>query len=336
MELLGKAFTQKRNERDSFYIQPILDDRMFVVSWFGHTGLAEKIKADNTYTHDDEWSEYVFVDKHKDTTIQNDWMKYDLLSQATYDRWSEYGTFFGVTRYSFVALTHNNWFGSNMINIHMRSMYFQMAMLLLAIRASILRFSDEVAAIASLSTPAEEERLGELYGRYLTFYNRLYFREVTHQDQGIELYDIGLKQMKIVEHIDKLDGKFTKLHDFASLKQNNRETAKVNRLTILGSMFVIPSIAGTLLSFDPFKPYGSWALVLSLILGGAIAWISLSSWFKGQWSRIITGVFAVAVYIALTVATADWGNKALAKIIDHNSTAKLTSTIPSHTKGGNR
>jgi hypothetical protein len=199
-----------------------------------------------------------------------------------------------------------------------------------------LRFSDEVAAIASLSIPAEEERLGELYGRYLTFYNRLYFREVTHQDQGIELYDIGLKQMKIVEHIDKLDGKFTKLHDFASLKQNNRETAKVNRLTILGSMFVIPSIAGTLLSFDPFKPYGSWALVLSLILGGVIAWISLSSWFKGQWSRIITGVFAVVVYIALTVATADWGNKALAKIIDHNSTAKLTSTIPSHTKGGNR
>jgi len=330
--LLGTCFTQDRDMKEKFYIQPILDDRMFVVCWYGNDVLAQRFTKDNTYTNDNSWYEYVYVDKPDDITVKNDWMKNDLLYQATYDRWSGNKTLFGMTRYSFVALTDRQWYGTTIISRHMRSLYFQMAVLLLSIRASILRFSDEMAAIASLRDYKEEERLSDLYGRYLTFYNRLYFKEITHQDQGIELYDIGLRQMKIPEHIEKLDGKFTKLHDFATLKQNNRESDKVNRLTVLGSLFVIPSVVSLFTQLDMFKPYAVWALILSILLGLSVAYVAATSKLRTNIVRVVWAIGLIGVFVFATYQTNDWGNRWLSTVVK----AKESSQSHLIKKGGEK
>ena len=34
--LLGNAFSQTKNKKNSFYLEPLLDDRMFVMSWYGN------------------------------------------------------------------------------------------------------------------------------------------------------------------------------------------------------------------------------------------------------------------------------------------------------------
>lgn len=309
--LLGKCFTQSLDKADRYYIQPILDDRMFVLSWYGSNHLSSLLGKDENYTHNDSWYEYVFVDRHKDTTVQNDWLKYQLLSDVTYDRWSNYGTFYGVTRYSFVALTNTvNNYGRDVIRIHVHTMYFQMMMLLLATRASILRFSDEVAAVATLADAEEEERLKSLYERYLSFYNRLYFKEVTHQDQGIEIYDIALKQMKIPDHIAKLDGKFVKLFDLATLnselrhrnmieaeqkqKEMERQKAEEERweaqkqkekIEQFFSLFALPGIALTLMQVAPFAldaSFSGWVSGLFFFLGSVFAgWILPKSRLAG-------------------------------------------------------
>jgi Mg2+ and Co2+ transporter CorA len=182
-----------------------------------------------------------------------------------------------VTRYSFVALTDTEWYGSEIVRTHVHTMYFQMMLLALAIRASILRFSDEVSAVATLKDTQEEERLKVLYEKYLSFYNRLYFKEVTHQDQGIELYDMALKQLKIPEHIAKLDGKFVKLFDLANLKGDARTAKRMNRLTYMGALFVFPSFIASLLGLDKIKdlfaqPHWQW-IVLSAITGLVVAFI---------------------------------------------------------------
>ncbi len=256
-ELLGKCFTQDLNKPEHFYIQPILDDRMFVIGWYGSDAFVSRVKPNNAYTYDNSWYEYVFVDKHGGCTVQNEWMKYQLISDATYDRWSNYSTLYGITRYSFVVLTGSmktlkkNY--ADYIPTHTNTMYFQMMLLVLAIRASILRFSDEVAAVATLADEKEEKRLKLLYEKYLSFYNRLYFKEVTHQDQGIELYDMALRQMKIVEHIEKLDGKFVKLHDLVALKANNREVDAMNNLTKFGTALILPGLLISIFGMDSLK-----------------------------------------------------------------------------------
>jgi hypothetical protein len=210
-------------------------------------------------------------------------MRERLLSNATYDRWSDYGTFTGISRYSFVVLTPSESAlkkeNAEFIIGHSKSMYFQMMTILLAIRTSILRFSDELAPVA---TPKHIGKLKLLYEKYLSFYNRLYFKEVTHQDQGIELYDIALKQMKIPEHMEKLDGKFTKLHDFANLQAEHASQNAMDRLSVLGATLLIPGLVISMLQLDSIAKWvgqPQWPVVVGGFAIGAIVAAALK--YKG-------------------------------------------------------
>ena len=256
MKLLGVKFTQKLNDKEKFFIQPILDDRMFVMCWYGDDEFSKSL-VDEKYVNNDEWYQYVFVDNGEKTVFSQK-MQEQIIKDATYDRWMDYKwglTLFGVSRYSFVCLTGNNDFGRDTIRIHIETMYFQMMILLLANRASILRFSDEIAAVANSKNL---NRLQPLYEKYLTFYNRLYFKEVTHQEQGIELYDTARKQMRIDEHMEKLDNKFSKLFEYADLKENNETNDYMNKLTVMGAVFLPPSIMIALFSMGIFDYNKSW------------------------------------------------------------------------------
>jgi len=286
LQVLGKdIFCLDKNKSGMFYIQPSLDDRMFVISWYGNDCLSKQLSTQ--YCKDNDWYRYVFID-NGDITVKNDAMKERLLCEATYARWSDYGTLFGVTRYSFVLLTSSfetlskPYINAVFLTEHIKTMYFQFVILLLANRTSILRFSDEVAAIASKK--GSITKLENLYDRYLTFYNRLYFKEVTHQDQGIELYDKALKQMKIPEHIEKLDGKFTKLFDYANLKQSNKESDAMNSLNLIVSALGVTGLFISIYSMGAFdfenslKPF--WWAVGSSVLAGAIALFGMYLYLK--------------------------------------------------------
>ncbi len=270
LTLLGTSFTQNKDETQKYYIQPILDDRMFVISWYGNNQLSATISKCRNYYESDDWYKYVFVDNDW-TTVQNSSMKEQLLTDATYIRWTEYGTIYGITRYSFAVLTHslkkNN---ADFIPVHTKTMYFQMVLLALATRASIIRFSDEIAAIANKK---DIDKLEKLYELYLTFYNRLYFKEVTHQDQGIELYEMIRKQMRIDEHIEKLDNKFTKLFEFADLQATKKHD---DLLQLISGVFIFPSLMIALLSMGIFDYQKSWisliAGLIAVLLSGIIGY----------------------------------------------------------------
>ena len=117
------------------------------------------------------------------------------------------------------------------------------------------------------------------YRRYLTFYNRMYFKEVTHQEQGIELYDMALEQMKIPEHIEKLDGKFTKLHDFANLQSEKKTTKAMNALTIVGSTLILPSLVIAWFGLDEVR---------EMQIGAQTLWVVASAFVGFIFSLVIT------------------------------------------------
>lgn len=104
-KLTGIHFLEK------FKYVPILDDRMYTVCWYGSDWWSRKLAEMNeetgefAYKSSDEWYKFIFVDG-KNVGCAPGEMKTELIKKHTYSRWASGGSFFGVTRYSLMCLTN--------------------------------------------------------------------------------------------------------------------------------------------------------------------------------------------------------------------------------------
>jgi len=245
---------------------------MFVISQYHNDALANRMKnyCDTTeeymYENDDFWYEYIFIDGNG-KNCQSRYMTKDLIKQSTYDRWVEYGTLFGITRYSFVVLTDSG-FGKGVILPHTQTMYFQIFSLLLAYRATIIEFSDEIQDITSKTDEEIITEAKELYKRYLNFLNKLYFKEVTAQDQGIELYNKAMQIMDIPKYMVDLDNEINELHHYVDMLEEKKIAKTMNLLTLIGAIMLPPSLVT---GYFGMNTLGEWkfdngALSLGIII----------------------------------------------------------------------
>ena len=240
--LIGKSFKN---------IQYVIDDRMFVISQYHNDTLAKEMKeydsTKNQYEYEENscWYEYLFIDGNG-KNCQSKQMTKKLIATSTYDRWVEWGTLFGITRYSFVVLTES-WFGENRLLPHTKTMYFQMFSLLLAYRATIIKFADEIQNITQGTHNDISEGTSGLYKRYLDFLNQLYFKEITAQDQGIELYEKAVSIMKIEVFLKDLDNEISELHAYVEMLEDKSEKEEMQKLSKMGAIFLPGTfIAGVL------------------------------------------------------------------------------------------
>ena len=259
-------------------LQPVLDDRMFTVCWYGNKGLAQDLTGqtpDQHYKTHDWWYQYVFVDSDG-ATVQNDEMKKKLLEGATNARWAGYGTFYGLSRYSFMALSGEctaHPFNRTLAS-HTMTIYYKIALLGLVQRACLLRFSQEVTNISQL--PKDDKhiaaRVGSLYKQYIRFINKIYFREVTAQEQGTELYDILQEQMWLDDQVKDLDRELQELHQYVLILEEDRRNSKLDVLTYIGAFFVVPSFIGTYFGINDFPMWedGNWLAISAMCLMAAL------------------------------------------------------------------
>ena len=243
----------KENFKESNKIRPIIDDRMFVISQYMNDALVSKLKNySSEYEHEtnDFWYKYIFVDGDE-KTCQSKYMTKKLISESTYDRWVEWGTLFGISRYSFVALT-GSWFGKNRLLPHMQTMYFQMFTLLLAYRATIIKFSDDIQNATKTSEDLEKlsKDTKEIYKKYLDFLNKLYFKEITAQDQGIELYNQAMKVMDIEKYMNDLDHEITQLHNYVDMKKEKERNDKLEFISKIGAILIPPTLLAGLFGMN--------------------------------------------------------------------------------------
>jgi len=273
LDILGDCiFSQKLEER-KFLLQPIIDDRMFVMCWYGNNALANTIAIGENYELNDSWYKFVFIDTTY-PTVQDEDMKKDLLKKATYTRWKNYKTLYGISRYSFMLLSYDldglRKNEADYIITHFQTIYFQLVSLVLAIRASILRFSDEVTAISDLPQRKLYERMSSLYKNYLRFVNKLYFKEISPQDQGIELYEKMIENMKIERDIIDLDREINKLNSYVTLIEEKEENKDMKKLTQVATYLLPPSIVAGFFGMNVFdsglevKSFAS--LIISIVI----------------------------------------------------------------------
>lgn len=235
---------------------PVIDDRMFVCSWYKNDDLA-KVFTDNDKAYLDDssfsdfWYRYLFVDGVS-ATCQNEDMKKELLTRHTYTRWQKWSSLYGVSRYSMVYLTNKEappFLLQNFITI-----YIRMIELVLLQRASILRFSAEVTLVSTLKqqkTAVLAERINSLYKEYIQFLNQIYFREVTSQDQGIELYTLFQKTLELDNYIKDLDGEIEELHNYISLRIENKRSRNGEWLNIIAGIFLPATVFTGLFGMNP-------------------------------------------------------------------------------------
>lgn len=250
MKVLGEKFIYDKEENVSIgkvLIKPVIDDRMYTACWYGNDEIMNKWKGEhnsdvssNNYYKSEFWHEYIFVDGNG-CTCKSKIMLEELLKKHTYDRWIGDGTLYGVTRFSFMVLSNEGWFGKNVIRMHLKRMYYEMASLALAQRASILRFSEEASIDASFKSKETVKKIRTLNKYYIQFINKIYFREVTAQEQGIELYEKITEAMNIERDVSKLDEEIDQLHQYSILASSEKTNKALNVLTYLSALILLPT-----------------------------------------------------------------------------------------------
>ena len=257
----------------SLIVTPVIDDRMIVNCWYGNNEIAGKIKKDEKFPKKEFWYQYTFVDNGDFVSCCNKEMKDALVEDSTYYRWQETGTLYGITRYSFVALTDEGWFATNILSMHMRTIYARMLELVIIQRASILRFSEEVTKVSALKGNDHKKiarHAGSLYIEYIRFVNQMFFRNITAQDQGIELYEMMMRQFKSEVQIKDLDEEISELHQYITLNIEQRRSENGDFLNLLAAIFLPATLLAGFFGMNPLFRSESldskdWAAELSII-----------------------------------------------------------------------
>lgn len=242
-------------------VVPVIDDRMLVNCWYGNEELSSEVKKcakdeNDNFIQGDFWYKYVFVDagdEESDETCRNQIMKKNLLKASTYFRWQKEGTLYGVSRYSLVVLTDRSWFAENILAMHMRTIYSRMFELIIVQRASMLRFSGEVTKVSALKGANNREvalQIGSLYKEYIRFVNQIYFRSVTVQDQGIELYDMLTNQFASNDQIKDLDDEIGELYQYITLMVDQSRNENGEKLNLMAAIFLPATVLAGLFGMN--------------------------------------------------------------------------------------
>lgn len=328
----GKQQLQNKEGKNEFklFMAPILDSRMFVVCWYGSDHEADDLKYYYTDLDSEEkenlshwWYKFLYVDAGILTCQDRD-MRKNLIAKGTYNRWIDYGTIIGLSRYSFVMLTSES--VDSYIIRHLQTMYYKMAELCLVQRATILNYADEVTHVSHLllendSPDKTLEKIATLYKKYLLFINKVYFKEITAQEQGIELYDLLQKQMKIPEDVIYLDKQIEELHNYSGFQKEKYNNELLTKIAIIGAIFLPLSLMASVMSFNVLPDIfiggvnlipAFWSrigvmLLVSVFIVFILDWFSGFQFYKEKHHSIIYRwiiyLFLLVFGIALTLSS---------------------------------
>ena len=287
-------------------IKHILDDRMFVVSYAINDAVCKKLQyflpeylsgnhKSTTIENEifmetiDEWYRYCFMDG-KSLTCQSAIMKMELIKKCTYHRWINWGTIWGITRYSLVAL-----FGSDppkFLVKHVSRHYCRMAQIWLLIRAILIKFADESSDLArKIRNPKQDDKskildeIKSLRERYITFINDVWFTEITPMEQGIEMYKIGLKQMELEKQKNDLRRDIEELFEYVQAeneRENNQiekeQTKKISKVTFIGAILLPIGVLAGVISVFPDHLNQVKLIIFSLPI--LVFWIFMFLYFR--------------------------------------------------------
>ena len=261
-------------------IEIIQDDRMFVISHYlsqnwENINPIVSLKNDieiKDYKKSEDWYKYIFIDTGS-PMCQDEEMMEKLLKKATYSRWKNAKTMFGICRYSFVVSSNNEDFANSILNNHVKNQYFQLVSLLIAQRATIISLNEGMNALINRILNSEEigkESIeydeSDEFKEYLIYLSKMNFQEISQQEQGIELYDLFREQLKIKELTEELNLKIKSLNRKAERKSDKEEAKREKEIQTKIERFGVLLTVISLLTGISFKEKGVIEILVMIIL----------------------------------------------------------------------
>lgn len=246
--------------QEDLIVSPVVDDRMFVNCWYQSAELGRKIAQKGlweNFIYSSQWYRFLFIDKGNDTaSCQNEKLSRQLIDDTTYLRWQSFGSVFGATKYSFVLVTEKSWYNEHILSVNMRTIYSRMVELVIIQRATMLKFSEEVthlSVIKSQNAQLLSRRISSLYKEYIRFINKMFFRDITAQDQGDDLYRLLTSQFQSEERIKELDKEINELNEYVTLLMDESRNKHAQWMSILASIFLPATIISGIFGMNSFN-----------------------------------------------------------------------------------
>lgn len=284
-------------------ITPVIDDRMFTLCYYENNEEISRIARarpqssnfcrkclNNESKCKDFWYKYVFVDGGEDATCYGDDMYHKLLSEQTYTRWEHplWGTEYGVSKYSLVALTTET--APPFLLDYFETIYTRLTELVLCQRAGLVLFSGKTRDLASnfakpMDVTTENTLINNstvLSNDYIQFVNNFCYQEVTAQDQGFELYTLLKSTLNtdrfeatLREQILQLHNRIQDIYNQKSQDSNEkreRYSFMLNKLAgAIIPITILASLAGLLQLWEhKFEWYWVLIFTIGVIVGGII------------------------------------------------------------------
>jgi Mg2+ and Co2+ transporter CorA len=149
------------------------------------------------------------------------------------------------------------------------------------------------------------ERVSSLYKQYLQFVNRIYFREVTAQEQGIELYNMLQKHMQIERNVKDLDAEIEELHSYVTMIEQQKQSRNIELLTVIGALFILPTflisyigiiILPNLTDKQAALNHHAWLILLPLLLGPLIYIFIAKKRNKKRDLRLLLFLYGIVIF----------------------------------------
>ncbi len=245
---------------ESLKINPAIDDRMFVVSLVRKDDYKpiQKRLDNKTYCYMDQGSDaakdlYRLIFLESGLSCQNTVMLQDKLKEHVYPRWTDYGTVHGVTEYSMVCLTSEDEDRKNDTINPFLTTYVDMVKLALVQRTAIINLEHKASKISEeIKISDEDDNLNdlvknsqELWKKYIKFQNEFYMPEVTFQEQGVEIYDILKKSLRLEELNRYLEDELNDFHALTEMQDSNRREEAINQREVLNTAINLIAVVGT-------------------------------------------------------------------------------------------
>lgn len=231
MALLGKSFasaTQKNTKgikNSLIYIEPIIGSHMFTLCIYRNSWMVENIKNKSI---DLEFLNSFILLSHQIQTNLKEGNLGHMAIEYLYGNQCVYG----ISRYALICISEEK------ID---SKIYDQLVTLILAQRATLLNFANQLSIISTLPKQELVPAIQNVYEIYIQFINQMYFEEVTEAMQGELIYEKLAIKFKIQKELHQLDFEMEEIHEYASLIEQSHSKFKMDLLTIIGASLVIPT-----------------------------------------------------------------------------------------------
>jgi len=234
-----------------------LDNRMYVYSFMALAGSPPTSKKEKDH-HEAIFTRFMYVDLPGQGLVYNPVFFRPIMNEQVYRRWEQYGTLYGITRYSSITLKYGCGFTEKLVEDY-ESVYYQMLLLALFYRCTLLRFLAKLSRATMDLGKRKRSSFEKLRKDFALFTNVYWFKELTNQDQGIELFNIYQKAFQYDEMYKQLNEDIDRASDLESIHKQKSENRRNSFIAI--AAFILTAAAFLMgffsLGFD-VEPFNLW------------------------------------------------------------------------------